>query len=539
AWAGIGTETEEVVVQHGEVLRLAPDDLVASASAPQACKTVSVDEFLRQTKPAESGEAVFRAQPRDLDRETITEGWNVGIPTVDALTPLGRGQSMLFCSPYVAQAAEHRDTLLLQILGGMLGSPLNGDVHCWIKTERTPQAHKSGMRTSDVFDFASVDRALAALPGKVSERVTLVHSEASRWEDAEVVSVLASYISCSLAERRSGSGGHALLALPSLQAHYRVWRRAQRLAAAYYVQHAGGRLPPGLFGAGADRAELRQFYSSLVQRSANLNEKCGGGSLSCLHGVFQGSQPSNAAGITSEASEDEERGFELHELVSLSASELNRAKLLRDRGIKLTRSVLTKLGFKIPQTDAPGEAPALDASKYMEDLDNNPVDESTLTQHAEELKSISDGHIVTTWDGAFDFDITNSLTRIGIGINRNKSRDTRPFALRKVAGPLRLELCQLADSDPAAVAHYARHIGRFADAVLLQGARLSLVQEVIILTMLHMDVLAHPAKLAPRSLAQVHAIESELDPALKRAIESNSKEDVDVAPIRKAVAANK
>jgi len=51
--------------------------------------------------------------------------------------------------------------------------------------------------------------------------------------------------------------------------------------------------------------------------------------------------------------------------------------------------------------------------------------------HAEELKSISDGYLLmNSKDALFDFGFRNSLTRIGIGINRNKSRDARPQLLK-------------------------------------------------------------------------------------------------------------
>jgi hypothetical protein len=124
---------------------------------------------------------------------------------------------------------------------------------------------------------------------------------------------------------------------------------------------------------------------------------------------------------------------------------------------------MAKLGIAVPLTaeherpPAPPPPPLSPAQREARDLTawglSGPIEtEATQTQHAEELKSISDGHIsVLPADALFDIDPANSLTRIGIGSLKNAttSRDTRAAAMRQVSGPLRLELCNMMDVAPA------------------------------------------------------------------------------------------
>jgi F0F1-type ATP synthase alpha subunit len=449
-----------------------PPPLPRDAQQPEPARAAGLAQacFTEPDAPA-----VFRAQPRDTEREVITEGWASGLSAVDALTPLGRGQSMLWtCAPTRAMVTR-RDRLMLDAALGILRDAEGP--HAWVAVP------PRGNRLSEVFDAEVLDARLRQLG--LRGRVTLVAPpDAEEAQDSDIVGLLNSFWACALAERRRDSGGHALLLLPDLHSHYRVWRRAQRLAVAH-VKERRGVVPASTFAPGADRADLRQFYSALIQRSARLNAAAGGGTLSTLQGVLIGTAPkegkvlggafggfsSSRAGGTGGAAPRDEPQLTLRELMAVARTreEADRLLALAKRGIRLTASNMAKLGVAVPLTaeherpPAPPQPPQppqplSPAQREARDLAawglSGPIEtEATQTQHAEELKSVSDGHISVLPECAlFDIDPANSLTRIGIGSMKNAttSRDTRAAAMRQVSGPLRLELCNMMDVAPVA-----------------------------------------------------------------------------------------
>jgi len=402
-----------------------------------------------------SEEEIFRPQPRDIARKVIKEGWNSGMACVDVLTPIGRGQSMLFATPESAGSGYRRDQYMLGVATGVLQSKFNVDTHVWVSVPP---------RNKNPDTFLTPENVRVTL----GSRATIVESLGPNDpddEDADVFGVLNSYVTCTLAETRRDAGKHAFLMLPDLQSHYKVWSRGLKLAAEHFKE-ARGYVPEALFAPGADRADMRQFYSSLIQRSALLRT---GGSLTTLQGVFTSPPGAN------KAAEQTPLPFgDLLKDTRRTASELNRLKLLNDRGVPLTSKNLAKIGIRV---DPP----------KLKDFQ---------TQHAEELKSISDGHIVMNGEkDLFDFDFQNSLTRIGIGFNKVISGDTRPFALRQVAGPLRLELSHLMDVPPEQRGEVPDLVKRYAAALKHQPRRFRQLPEEVLL--LHAVALGYDPKNLP------------------------------------------
>jgi len=405
--------------------------------------TETEKDLKNSLKFLESSErAIYRNQPRDIEREVITQGWNTGIVSVDAMTPIGRGQSMLFSSNFDKESVQFRDHFLRDIAIGILKSEYNKDeVRMWVCVP--PKGNPSHSVFSLVDD----------LP-----RTTILNTCLEELDDVDVFGVLGSFAACRLAEGERDAGRHALLLLPDLFSHYCLWSRAQKLAKQYFQERERS---VGYFNRGADRADLRQYYSALIQRAAFL---CNGGSLTTLQGAVTLNEDGNSS------QQDEEKVFELKELLTQSLrtpSEMNRLKLLSDRGIPFTKKNLGKI--KIRVVDSQDEVKKLPP-----------------TSHAEELKSISDGHLVmNSKDALFDFDFRNSLTRIGIGINRNQSRDTRPQLLKQVAGPLRLELSSMLDLSPDDPHDIPEKVKRLAQALKHRlGHHFSLEEEVHLLTKL-------------------------------------------------------
>mmetsp|Transcript_13403 Transcript_13403/g.23997 ORF Transcript_13403/g.23997 Transcript_13403/m.23997 type:complete len:645 (-) Transcript_13403:1082-3016(-) len=423
----------------------------------------------------QQGHPIFRAQPRDVEREVIFEGCQTGIPSVDALTPIGRGQSMLFASKFSKQDAEIRDNFMLDTAIGILKA--NTNMHAWFSM---PPTLSSG---SNIFGKQNVQQVLEN--SGVRNRGTLVQPQLICPEDdADVLGMLSTYVSCTLAETLRDQGGHSLLVLADLHSSYRVWRRSQRLAADFY-QQSRGIMPESIFSPGADRADLRQFYSSLIQRSAQMHPDLGRGSMSALQGVFTGNITVSDVVSTSgtQNSDQEDVEYDFKDLVmdtSRSAKELNRLKLLVDKGIKLTPATLQKIGIALPKSTEEKSEVDLKIEWGL----TGPINtESTQSQHAEELKSISDGHIVMLPDTAmFDFDFRNSLTRIGIGSNKKRSKDTRKVALRQVAGPLRLQLSTMLDESPEQGNVIPERFKAFSVGLRHQkGEYLTVVEQVVLI----------------------------------------------------------
>ena len=175
-----------------------------------------------------------------------------------------------------------------------------------------------------------------------------------------------------------------------------------------------------------------------------MRDDLGGGSLTSIITFNHGDEPGSA---DCDGSYKTEREFSLDEFADRSTTELRRLGFLLARGVPLTVSALSKIDIKPP-------------------ADSESVSSATIErEHAEEMKSLSDGHIVLSSDmissgNSPPIDPRRSLTRIGIGTNNaNRATDTRPPVLRRAAGPLRIEMAkdldELANSPRLLARQYA------------------------------------------------------------------------------------
>ena len=376
-------------LEKGKKLRLSRFDRVTDA----------IDVFKACNWSSDQGIEIFRGQPRDIERSVIRSSWYNGIAAVDTLTPVGRGQSMLFTTEYDVENKERLDRYMRNICLGAIKGITNPDLHCYFSV---PSQTPGPSLDSPV--FAKDELVSTMTKHQMKDKYTMITAASDSREDSACLDFLASYVACSVAETRRDVGGHSMLVLPSLHSNYIVWRRAQRLAAQFYEEFSGS-LPSSMFAPGVDRADLRQFYSSLLQRSAAMHQDKGSGTLTTLHGMFESR---NLIADTSE------RTFSLEEMNSVPRleSERQRLQMLDSKGVAMTITNLKKLGIRAPveiETDPVAQKAAWGLSGPL-------TEPNSRTQHSEELKSISDGHIVMNPIGSyFDFDICNSLTRIGIG----------------------------------------------------------------------------------------------------------------------------
>merc|ERR1712176_1036840 len=176
-------------------------------------------------------------------------------------------------------------------------------------------------------------------------------------------------------------------------------------------------------GGGAS-SEMRAFFSSLVQRSAQFNQKRGGGSVTLL--LLQ-----TIPKIIDEKDESD-LVFTPDDFKGSPAKICERLELLVKKNIPLSAANLRKIQIPVPSNEEGMRRLAL--------------------QHVDDLISMSDGQI---WlderlqnlgsNPAMDFQ--RSVTRIGIGADTESRADAA--AMRRVVEGLRLHLSQAESMDGA------------------------------------------------------------------------------------------
>lgn len=184
-------------------------------------------------------------QPEISDRQPIKTALSTGIKIVDALTPLGRGQAMLIHG----DKGTGKTTLALDIAV----SQKNTGVKCiYVSMSKNQQ---------------ELEHVVSTLTGTgAMDNTVVLHVPPS----APAMELFAAPLhALTMAEHIRDEGGHALVIYDDLNAHIRLYTRLTSTlddSARFLEYHVLWRI----------------FYSGIVQRSSNLNEKLGGGTLTSL-----------------------------------------------------------------------------------------------------------------------------------------------------------------------------------------------------------------------------------------------------------------
>jgi F-type H+-transporting ATPase subunit alpha len=204
-------------------------------------------------RPLDGGPAVLperldpieRAAPGIIDRDLVTEPLHTGVLVVDAMIPLGRGQRELI----IGDRSTGKSSLALDAILNQRRS----DVVCVYAA--------IGQKASAVGRFIEEVRR-----GGAFERCIFVVAEA---DDPAGLQWIAPYAACTMAEYFRDTGRHALLVLDDLSKHAIVHRQLSLLL----------RNPPGRE---AYPGDVFYLHARLLERSAKLSQKKGGGSLTAL-----------------------------------------------------------------------------------------------------------------------------------------------------------------------------------------------------------------------------------------------------------------
>jgi len=194
---------------------------------------------------AEGFSPIERKAPGIIDRQPVNKPMQTGLLVIDSLFPIGRGQRELIIGDrQTGKTAIALDTILNQKESGVIC------VYVAI-----------GQKTSSVTQFYET------LKRRGADSYTVIVS-AGAGESASM-QYIAPYVGCSIAEYFMRTGKDALIIYDDLSKHAVAYRTISLLL----KRSPGREAYPG---------DVFYLHSRLLERSAHLSDKLGGGSLTAL-----------------------------------------------------------------------------------------------------------------------------------------------------------------------------------------------------------------------------------------------------------------
>src|SRR5690349_10160759 len=189
--------------------------------------------------------AVERLAPGVIDRQPVREPMATGLKAIDSMIPIGRGQRELI----IGDRQTGKTAIILDTILNSRGRDLIC-IYCGIGQKRSTIAQVVKTLTDHgAMDYTIVVSASASEPAPMQ--------------------YIAPYAACAMGEFFRNNGKHALIIYDDLSKHAWAYREISLLL----------RRPPGRE---AYPGDVFYLHSRLLERSARLNEKNGGGSLTAL-----------------------------------------------------------------------------------------------------------------------------------------------------------------------------------------------------------------------------------------------------------------
>jgi len=391
-----------------------------------------IEQAASSPAPVPGEIAIFDEPVPQTQRKPIGESVHCGIIAVDALTPIGRGQSMAIFGPDALPEGAGRSALANRVLSAQAALPRG--LKSILVSSADPKAGEAGVEAQQA--------AVEALRVSGALESTMVLSAASPTQG-----VLAMHAACSIAAAEEGD---VLVVIDSLAPYLWLWKQscAALLAKSFDVR------------AEEEGSQQRTMYAALTERAHRRKD---GGSVTLL--LLQPSASLKAPGGSSSkaytVADFEEAGFSQRAIARVAA--------LVDKGVAITEEVCTKLAIPVPGSGHPQGGGA--RADY---------------QHLEELTSLVDGHIelreaLVAAGRQPPLDPSQSLTRIGVGTAKTLKMCGSTPAMLQLNRALRLELA--AASDPAGCEPSQRRRAAAYEAVLHQpeARPLPLSDELVLL----------------------------------------------------------
>ena len=189
--------------------------------------------------------AIERIAPGVIDRQPVREPMATGIKAIDSMIPIGRGQRELIIGDrQTGKTAVALDTIINNKRNNLIC------IYCAIGQKRS-----------------SIAQVVKTLTDQGAMDYTIVVA-ASASEPAPML-YLAPYAACAIGEYFRDNGRHALVIFDDLSKHAAAYREISLLL----------RRPPGRE---AYPGDVFYLHSRLLERSARMSDKLGGGSLTAL-----------------------------------------------------------------------------------------------------------------------------------------------------------------------------------------------------------------------------------------------------------------
>ncbi len=408
---------------------------------------------------------IFAQIPKVKDIALINKPLVTGVTMFDALAPIGKGQNMLL----VGHDIEDMQRYALDIVSIQKSS----GVKCVYASTGSDEKQT---RLKELLESAGLedDVVLVSSPDKKQDNM----DDAS----SAVEGIVTAATGCAIGEAYAlEEGMDTLVIVDSIDEHKKLWDITTRSLVDVFGVDAVVKSDRD----GGASSEMRAFFSSLVQRSAQFNKKRGGGSVTLL--LLQ------TIPKIVDANDESDLVFTPDDFEGSPAKILERLDLLVKKNIPLTAANLRKIQIPVPSTEEGMRRLAL--------------------QHVDDLISMSDGQI---WlderlqnSGRLPaMDFQRSVTRIGIGADTESRADAA--AMRRVVEGLRLDLSQAESMDGADVeTNASKKQMRSAQAWLLA---------------MHQPPLTNARKLSESCVALLAASSGALDDSIDDGVLAGSEE---------------
>ncbi|VEU39819.1 unnamed protein product [Pseudo-nitzschia multistriata] len=348
---------------------------------------------------------IFAPIPQVKDISLINKPLITGVTMFDALAPIGKGQNMLLIGHDLEDMRRYAlDMVSIQKSKG---------IKCVYASSGDNENQKE---LKSLMESAGVEE----------DDIILVSSEESNKDNMEDASdaaegIVTAATACAIGEAYAlEEGVDTLVIVDNINKHKSFWDITTRSLVDVFGVDA---VVKGDRDGGAS-SEMRAFFSSLVQRSAQYNKSRGGGSVTLL--LLQ-----KIPAMVDEKDESD-LVFTPDDFEGSPAKIRERLDLLVKKNIPLTAANLRKIQIPVPSTAEGIRRLAL--------------------QHVDDLISMSDGQIwlderLQNSGRSPPMDFQRSITRIGIGADTQSRADAA--AMRRVVEGLRMELSQAESMDGA------------------------------------------------------------------------------------------
>ncbi|OEU13984.1 hypothetical protein FRACYDRAFT_242337 [Fragilariopsis cylindrus CCMP1102] len=302
-------------------------DNLFSISVPDNLKTA--DCFGRNTGLAAMAAAtdtktmmrpILASIPKVNEIALINRPLITGVTMFDALAPIGKGQNMLLIG--------HNEDRMRGYAMDMISIQKTNDVKCVYAFTGDEDNQK---KLKGIMESAGLDE----------DDVILVSSDDSKDDSSNAAEAcLTAAAACAIGEAYAiEEGMDTLVIIDNIDLHKKFWDVTTRSLVDVFGIDA---VVKGDRDGGAS-SEMRAFFSSLVQRSAQFNKKKGGGSVTLL--LMQ-----TIPKIT-DGKDESDIVFSLDDFEGSPEKVKERLKMLVQKNIPLTASTLRKIKIPVPSAE--------------------------------------------------------------------------------------------------------------------------------------------------------------------------------------------